>query len=181
MAGRPDGRGPSRAPSGTPAGLGRQGERWYERGMKWILALAMLPALAVPSEQCATQLGGKCRPACESGERPEQGAFTDCAEKELCCVPDRATGSASAAPGAAPVVRIDSMAFEPTELKVKVGAEVTWRNQEASIHTVTADDGSFQSPPLEEGKVFKKTFTKAGTYSYTCEMHPFMTGKIVVE
>jgi len=24
-------------------------------------------------------------------------------------------------------------------------------------------------------------FTKPGTYSYACEMHPFMTGKIVVE
>jgi hypothetical protein len=29
--------------------------------------------------------------------------------------------------------------------------------------------------------VFKKVFTKPGTYSYTCEMHPFMSGKIVVD
>jgi len=33
----------------------------------------------------------------------------------------------------------------------------------------------------EQGAEFKKEFTKPGMFSYTCEMHPFMTGKIAVE
>jgi plastocyanin len=46
---------------------------------------------------------------------------------------------------------------------------------------VKADDGSFGSSALEQGGVFRWTFTKPGTYSYSCEMHPFMSGKVVAE
>ncbi len=80
-----------------------------------------------------------------------------------------------------PVVVIKQMAFAPAELKVKAGTEVSWRNEDGTVHIVTAEDGSFSSPGLDQGGVFKKTFGKPGTYSYTCEMHPFMSGKIVVE
>jgi plastocyanin len=79
-----------------------------------------------------------------------------------------------------PVVVIADMAFSPQVLQVKAGTEVEWRNDDGSMHTVTADDGSFSSPPLEKGGVFKRTFAKPGAYTYTCEMHPYMTGKIVV-
>jgi plastocyanin len=143
-----------------------------------MLALVLSPVLALASEDCATQLGGKCRAACAPDERSEQGAFLDCTEKEKCCVPGQARGGASAS---SPVVVIHDMAFAPELMKVKVGTEVVWRNDDGSAHTVTADDGSFASPPLNQGGVFKKVFTKPGTYSYTCEMHPFMTGKIVVD
>jgi plastocyanin len=146
--------------------------------MKYLLALALLPGLAFASEECVAQLGGKCRPACAPGEKPEQGAFIDCAERDACCVPDEAAKKSSAAP---PVVVIAGMAFSPEVTKVKVGTEVAWRNDDSSLHTVTAADGSFTSPPLDEGEVFRKVFTKPGTFSYTCEMHPFMSGKIVVQ
>jgi plastocyanin len=145
---------------------------------KGMLVFVLFPAIGLASEQCVTQLGGKCRAACAPGERSEQGAFVDCTEKERCCVPDQARGSASAS---APVVVIDNMAFVPEVMKVKAGTEVVWRNDDGSAHTVTAEDGSFASPPLQQGGVFKKVFTKPGTYSYTCEMHPFMAGKIVVD
>jgi len=146
--------------------------------MKWVLFFVLFPALAIASEECATQLGGKCRTVCAPNERSEQGAFIDCTEKEECCVPTQAQKPSVAS---SPVVLIDQMAFSPEVMKVKPGTEVVWKNNDSSIHTVTADDGSFSSPPMDQGGVFKKMFTKAGTYSYTCEMHPFMTGKIVVE
>jgi plastocyanin len=144
--------------------------------MKAIWVLVLVPVLALASEECVKQLGGKCRSACAPDEKAEQGAFTDCAEKERCCVPAQARGSQ-----AAPLVVIDGMAFAPEVLKVKAGTEVVWRNDDGSAHTVTAEDGSFASPPLNQGGVFKKVFAKAGTYPYTCEMHPFMSGKIVVD
>jgi hypothetical protein len=80
-----------------------------------------------------------------------------------------------------PTSRIDQMAFSSPVTKVKAGTEVVWKINDSSIHAVTADDGSFSSPALDQGAVFKKVFTKPGTYSFTCEMHPFMSGKVVVE
>lgn len=56
--------------------------------MRWILAAALFPALALASELCVEQLHGHCRAACASDEKPEQGAFIDCADAEKCCVPD---------------------------------------------------------------------------------------------
>jgi plastocyanin len=148
--------------------------------MRWMLALALFPAFVLASEECVAQLGGTCRPVCAPDEKSEQGAFIDCAEAAKCCVPGKpAAKKDSIAPP--PVIRIDQMAFAPEVVKVKAGTEVVWRNDDASLHTVTAADGSFTSPPLDQGEVFKKAFAKPGTYSYTCEMHPFMSGKIVVE
>lgn len=148
-------------------------------GMKTILALVLaVPALALASEQCAAQLGGKCRAACAPEEKAEQGAFVDCAESERCCVPAPAPRGASAASS---VVRIESMAFVPEVLRVKAGTEVEWRNADGSVHTVTADDGSFASPSMSQGDAYRRVFPKPGTYSYTCEMHPFMAGRVEVD
>ena len=146
--------------------------------MKWFLVVLLLPALVFASEDCGTQLGGKCRGVCAPNEKAEQGAFLDCKEEEKCCVPVEAPKAAAAS---SPVVLIDQMAFSPGVVTVKTGSEVVWKNKDSSLHTVTADDGSFGSPTLEMGGEFKVKFMKPGTYSYTCEMHPFMSGKVVVE
>lgn len=146
--------------------------------MKWLLVFVLFPALAFAGEDCASQLGGKCKEICAPNEVAEQGAFLDCAEKERCCVLKEAQKTQGAASSE---VLLDQMAFSPEVIKIKAGTEVIWKNKDSSVHTVTADDGSFISGPLELGSEFKKKFTKPGTYSYTCEMHPFMTGKVVVE
>jgi plastocyanin len=57
---------------------------------------------------------------------------------------------------------------------------VTWTNNDSIGHTVTADDGSFNSP-VDPGKTFSFTFTKAGTYTYHCSIHPTMKATIVVK
>ncbi len=89
--------------------------------------------------------------------------------------------SASAQKGAD--VRIKNFEFEPRETSIKVGATVTWRNDEGS-HVVTADDNSFSSPTLAAGKTYSRRFTKPGTYSYHCSFHGGpgngMSGTIVV-
>jgi plastocyanin len=146
--------------------------------MKWLLAFILFPAVVFASEDCANQLGGTCRDACAPQEAAEQGAFIDCAEQQKCCV-RKETPKDSAATSV--LVLLDQMAFTPDVITIKAGTEVKWKNNEASVHTVTADDGSFSSGPLEQGGEFTRRFTKEGTYSYTCEMHPFMTGKVVVK
>lgn len=53
-------------------------------------------------------------------------------------------------------------------------------NQDEADHTVTADDKSFDSSQLSQGKSFSFTFTKEGTFTYKCSNHPTMQGKIIV-
>ncbi len=45
----------------------------------------LLSSVSSAMENCS-QSGGKCRQTCAQNEVIEQGAFTDCAEKEECCV-----------------------------------------------------------------------------------------------
>lgn len=78
-------------------------------------------------------------------------------------------------------VTIKDFAFSPATLTVAVGDAVTWTNQDSATHTVTADDGSFDSGDLAQGDTFSQTFDTAGTYAYHCAMHPNMVAQIVVQ
>ena len=78
-------------------------------------------------------------------------------------------------------VKIDNFSFSPATLTVSVGTTVRWRNADDIPHTVVADDNSFKSKALDTDDQFTYTFTKPGTYSYFCSVHPKMTGKIVVQ
>jgi plastocyanin len=89
-------------------------------------------------------------------------------------------GSAAVKPVAADAVTIHNFAFGPQIVTVKTGMTVHWTNQDSEAHTVTSDAGAFNSPVLQPGASFSFTFTKPGTYSYHCSIHPFMTGKVVV-
>lgn len=77
-------------------------------------------------------------------------------------------------------VSIKNMAFNPGSVSVTTGATVTWTNSDTTIHTVTADDGSFNSGNIAVGATYNKVFSTAGTFSYHCTLHPEMTGKVVV-
>ena len=46
-----------------------------------------------------------------------------------------------------------------------------WVNQEALPHTVTADDGSWNSGTLSQGGVYTRQFANAGVYRYHCVFH----------
>ncbi len=91
-----------------------------------------------------------------------------------------ATSAAAALPVTANAVTIRNFAFGPQVVAVKPGTTVRWTNQDTEAHTVTSDAGAFGSPVLQPGASYSFTFTKPGTYSYHCTIHPFMTGKVVV-
>jgi plastocyanin len=78
-------------------------------------------------------------------------------------------------------VKIDNFSFGPETLKVSVGTTVTWINRDDIPHTVMSTDGVFKSKVRDTDEKFSYTFTKAGTYSYFCSVHPKMTGKVVVQ
>lgn len=78
-------------------------------------------------------------------------------------------------------VTIQNMAFSPASITVKVGDKVTWTNQDSVGHSATADDNSFDTDVLAQGQSGSTTFSKAGTYTYHCKVHPSMTATIVVQ
>jgi plastocyanin len=86
----------------------------------------------------------------------------------------------TAVPVAADSVTIRNFAFVPQVVTVKAGTTVHWTNNDTEAHTATSDTGAFSSPVLQPGAGYSFTFTKPGTYSYHCTIHPFMTAKVVV-
>jgi plastocyanin len=85
---------------------------------------------------------------------------------------------AGAQDGAA--VSIVDFAFQPASIEVATGGTVTWTNTGQAPHTVTADDGSFDSGTLSPGATFSQTFATAGTFTYHCNIHPQMTATVIV-
>jgi amicyanin len=80
-------------------------------------------------------------------------------------------------------VKIDNFSFTPVTLTVTAGSTVTWTNRDDIPHTVvSADDPkAFKSKVMDTDEKFSFTFTKAGTYTYFCSVHPKMTGTVVVK
>jgi plastocyanin len=88
--------------------------------------------------------------------------------------------ASATATGACVGAEIYDFEFEPADLSVSVGTTVTWENEGPTSHTVTADDGSFDSTPIVAGASFSHTFDTAGTFAYHCAIHPEMTGTVTV-
>jgi plastocyanin len=77
-------------------------------------------------------------------------------------------------------VAIAGFAFDPADLTVDRGTEITWTNEDQAPHTVSAEDGSFDSGTLEPGQTFSTTVDGAGRVTYMCQIHPEMRGTITV-
>lgn len=88
----------------------------------------------------------------------------------------------AAAPAAADTgqVSIQFQAFGPSQIDVLPGESVTWQNASDRTHTVTADDGSFDSGEVAGGGTFTQQFGAPGAYAYHCTIHPDMVGEIDV-
>jgi plastocyanin len=84
-----------------------------------------------------------------------------------------------AAPSPA-VIHIANFAFIPATVRVAVGQPVSFVNDDSEPHTASAVDRSFDSGGLDLHDSWQHTFTAPGTHRYFCEMHPTMTGTIVV-
>ena len=77
-------------------------------------------------------------------------------------------------------VEIVNFAYGPDPVRVQAGGKVIWQNMDSAPHTATADDASFDTGALEEGKLKSEAFKQAGTYAYHCEIHPEMHGTVEV-
>jgi plastocyanin len=77
-------------------------------------------------------------------------------------------------------VVVEGFAFRPPTLDVPAQTEITWVNRDATPHTVTARDGSFDSDILDGGGTFSAGFDTPGEFAYFCKIHPDMEGVIRV-
>jgi len=77
-------------------------------------------------------------------------------------------------------VRMIEFFYAPDPVRVRVGGEVTWWNDDPVPHTATAEEGFFSTEEIEPGEVGSVTLGKTGTYSYVCELHPRMHGTVEV-
>jgi plastocyanin len=77
-------------------------------------------------------------------------------------------------------VDISNFEYDPDAVRVEAGGKVTWLNEDSVAHTATAEDGSFDTGEIDEGKLKSETFKQPGTYVYHCEIHPQMHGTIEV-
>ncbi len=77
-------------------------------------------------------------------------------------------------------VEIVEFTYDPDPVTIQEGGKVIWLNQDQAPHTATADDGSFDTGTLEQGKLKSETFKEPGTFTYHCTIHPEMKGTIEV-
>ena len=83
----------------------------------------------------------------------------------------------------ATVSAIDNI-YDPDVVRIQPGQSIEWTNDGRSPHTVTADDGSWDSGNMDPGAEFTHTFDQPGIYSFYCRYHGSpgvgMAGTVVV-
>jgi plastocyanin len=86
-------------------------------------------------------------------------------------------------------VTIKGLAFQPQTITVSAGTTVKWTNQDQTAHSSTSDSwkegttdpNAWNSGPLNPGESFEFTFKNPGTYKYSCMVHPYMHGTVIVQ
>lgn len=121
--------------------------------------------------------------ACGDDDGDDTGSATVTETTEAETEDESASGSAPAPSGDAArseKVEIVDFAYDPDPVMIEEGGKVIWQNEDSAPHTATAEDGSFDTGTLEEGKLGSESFKEAGTYPYICSIHPDMKGTVEV-
>ncbi len=95
--------------------------------------------------------------------------------------------SINAGSGASPACASDNTCFTPQKINVTTGTQVIWENNDKVSHTITSGSpadtisGSmFDSGIMKPASTFSYVFLNPGTFDYFCQVHPWMTGIVVV-
>ena len=76
-------------------------------------------------------------------------------------------------------VLIKDFKFQPDQITIQKGDTITWTHPGPASHTVKFADS--ESPILKNGGTYSKTFDQPGTFPYSCGIHPYMTGTVIVK
>ena len=79
-------------------------------------------------------------------------------------------------------IEISNLAFNPSELNIKVGDTVIWTNKEDARHVLfSLKSGEISSKTLSKGDTYSHTFNKVGEFNYSCAVYyNKLNGKIIV-
>jgi plastocyanin len=142
------------------------------------LRTAILPGFLVASIMLAACGGQSATPSASEPSATQSAAASEPAASE----------SQPAASETAEVrVRIRNSSYDPTELTIPAGSEVTFLNADGFTHTVTeGTDGQPVDDPIVDEEIDQNgsvsvTFDEPGTYNITCKIHSSMNLTITVE
>ncbi len=121
-----------------------------------VLVFVLLAAAGCTEREAERAAGEAAERGREAGREVAEGA-RDVAEEARKRVDDE-------------VVRIRDNSYEPRELSVDVGVEVTWKNEGQAVHTVTFENRSFDKQ-VAVGKEESFRLTQRGDYPYYCTIH----------
>jgi plastocyanin len=77
------------------------------------------------------------------------------------------------------LVVINSSAFDPPALTIAVGENVVWKNADTSTLSISVNGPeNFSTPAINPGAIYSRSIIQAGNYSYSCDLHPNLTGQI---
>jgi len=77
--------------------------------------------------------------------------------------------------------------YDPPSLIIFKGAEIIWKNDDSSAHTVTSGnvvngpDGKFDSGLIMQNETFSYKFEESGKYDYFCMIHPWAKASVTVK
>ena len=77
-------------------------------------------------------------------------------------------------------IMIANFAFDAPD-RATAGSSAVVTNNDGATHTFTAEDGSFDTGRLDPDATATVTFGEAGTVEFFCQIHPSMTGSLVIE
>lgn len=78
------------------------------------------------------------------------------------------------------ILGIKNFKHAPGQLFVKKGTIIEVTNDDLVGHSVTAQDGSFDTGIISNGSTVSLTMDTVGAFGYHCTPHPNMTGTITV-
>ncbi len=81
------------------------------------------------------------------------------------------------------IVEVGHNRLEPAAVMIKKGDTVTFVNKDQMPggHTIVANDGTFESPPLGKDESWSHTFDEFGDYGFSIQQHPSAKGTVTVE
>lgn len=139
-----------------------------------LLALAVAGVLLFAVAACGSSGDDESSSGDSSTTTAAAGSSTDYGST------DTTSASASDTPAEPTAPVIEDFSFTPDPIEIVAGDSVTWTNRGQNTHTVTADDGSFDSGNIEAGATFEQPFDEAGEFTYHCNIHTSMTGTVTV-
>jgi plastocyanin len=76
---------------------------------------------------------------------------------------------------------VDEHGFSPLRAQMKAGTRMRFMNNGKLVHTIVAEDGSWNAGPLRPAQSVTVAFAKPGTFRYHCKEHPWAIGEVIVQ